>query len=287
MNERKRHVLNTAHQLFIEKGFQSTSIQDILEYSGISKGTFYNYFSSKNELLIEIFKTIFKKIDIERNELLIGEDPSDPEIFTRQIELQMKTNRENKLIPLFEEVYFSNDEELKHFLKTVQLKTIRWIYERLTELSDEGMKPYLLDAAIMFIGILQQNTRYYTMAHGENTGLQEVVRYSVSRIKAIAKEASQSGEQLFQPLLLEKWLPAAELDNHDFRKRLCKEVSALKTSSDMASRELLDFIQDELLHSTAPRKAILDSMILSLSHSGKTDISHLEDLIKEYFEQRN
>ena len=57
MNDRKQHVIKMAHQLFIEKGFQATSIQDILDYSGISKGTFYNYFSSKSELLIAIFKT--------------------------------------------------------------------------------------------------------------------------------------------------------------------------------------------------------------------------------------
>ena len=63
MNDRKQHVVNKAHQLFIDKGFQATSIQDILDYSGISKGTFYNYFSSKNELLIAIFKTIFKKLE--------------------------------------------------------------------------------------------------------------------------------------------------------------------------------------------------------------------------------
>ena len=46
MNDRKQHVVHMAHQLFINKGVQSTSVQDIFEYSGISKGTFYNYFSS-------------------------------------------------------------------------------------------------------------------------------------------------------------------------------------------------------------------------------------------------
>lgn len=61
MNNRKMHVIQKAHQLFLEKGFQATSIQDILDYSGISKGTFYNYFSSKNELLISIFKTLHEK----------------------------------------------------------------------------------------------------------------------------------------------------------------------------------------------------------------------------------
>ncbi len=46
MIDRKQHVVNMAHPLFINKGVQSTSVQDILEYSGISKGTFFTYFSS-------------------------------------------------------------------------------------------------------------------------------------------------------------------------------------------------------------------------------------------------
>ena len=118
MNDRKQQVINKAHQLFIDKGFQATSIQDILEFSGISKGTFYNYFSSKNELLIAIFKNVFKQVEQGRNELLIGQDPSNIEIFIKQIEIQLKTNYENKLISLFEEVYFSKDEELKQYIKT-------------------------------------------------------------------------------------------------------------------------------------------------------------------------
>ena len=54
MNDRKQQVLLTAQQLFVEKGFSATSVQDILDEAKISKGTFYNYFSSKNECLIAI-----------------------------------------------------------------------------------------------------------------------------------------------------------------------------------------------------------------------------------------
>src|SRR5919206_2043744 len=121
MNERKQHVINKAHQLFIDKGFQATSIQEIIDYSGISKGTFYNYFSSKNELLMAIFTSLGQQIDQERNKLLIGQDPADIEIFIQQLELQMDFNRRNKLLTLFEEVFVSNDPSLKQFLKRFQL----------------------------------------------------------------------------------------------------------------------------------------------------------------------
>lgn len=55
MNKRKMHVIDTARELFIKHGYHATSIQDILEASGISKGSFYNYFSTKSELFQSVF----------------------------------------------------------------------------------------------------------------------------------------------------------------------------------------------------------------------------------------
>ncbi|MGB8269346.1 MAG: TetR/AcrR family transcriptional regulator, partial [Priestia megaterium] len=41
MNQKQLDILGHTHQLFMEKGYVDTSVQDILERSGISKGTFY------------------------------------------------------------------------------------------------------------------------------------------------------------------------------------------------------------------------------------------------------
>ena len=229
MNDRKQHVIKMAHQLFIEKGFQSTTIQDILDYSGISKGTFYNYFSSKNELIMAIFRTLFTKMERERNDLLVGQDPSEPEIFINQIELQMKMNRENKLIPLFEEVFFSNDKELKQFLEAGQMRTLRWIFDRLSDLFPESYRPYLLDAAIMMKGILQQNIRYYSLAHGPSANIESVIRYSVKRVMKILEEIAESGDSLLSSELMETWLPNEKEVDQGFREKLCTTIFTIKT----------------------------------------------------------
>src|SRR5690554_3337237 len=192
MNERKQHVINKAHELFIEKGFQTTSIQDILDASGISKGTFYNYFPSKNELIIALIKSLAKQIENERNELLIGQDPSDINIFMKQIELQLKTNRKSKLLTLYEEVIVSNDKDLKEFIQENYLNTLRWYYERFIDLFGADKEPYLLDCAIMFMGILQQNLRFYLKIYRGDTGIHEVVRYSVARLVKMIDDVSES-----------------------------------------------------------------------------------------------
>lgn len=44
-------ILHVAAQLFLEKGFERTSMQDIAETAGISKGAIYHHFKSKEEIV--------------------------------------------------------------------------------------------------------------------------------------------------------------------------------------------------------------------------------------------
>lgn len=50
----KRRIVHESLKLFSLKGFLSTSINDILEAAGTSKGGFYNHFASKEDLFFEV-----------------------------------------------------------------------------------------------------------------------------------------------------------------------------------------------------------------------------------------
>ncbi|MDR7001058.1 TetR/AcrR family transcriptional regulator [Neobacillus niacini] len=295
MKDRKQHVIEKAHQLFIEKGFQATSIQDILDFSGISKGTFYNYFSSKNELLIAIFKSIFKNMDRERNELLIGQDPSDIEIFIKQMEIQMRSNKKNRLFTLFEEVMFSNDAEMKEFLKRGQFFMLRWLYNRFIDLFGEDKKAYLMDCAIMFMGILQQNIHFDHLANGTITNISKVVRYSVERMVGIVGEVFESGNYLIGPELLANWIPECKENGRELKDQLIQIRSDLKKMITKNSPneedqekylELLNFIQEELMHIRSPRKYLIESALATLkseiSYYAEKELNQLEKLISDY-----
>ncbi|OYD07848.1 TetR family transcriptional regulator [Paludifilum halophilum] len=50
----KKRIVEQSILLFERKGFSETSIQDVVEALGVTKGTFYYYFSSKEQLLRDI-----------------------------------------------------------------------------------------------------------------------------------------------------------------------------------------------------------------------------------------
>ena len=43
-------ILDAAAALFAEKGYQSTTLQDIIDATGLSKGAVYHHFRSKEEI---------------------------------------------------------------------------------------------------------------------------------------------------------------------------------------------------------------------------------------------
>jgi AcrR family transcriptional regulator len=61
-DERKAQILNAAELVFTKKGLDSARMDDIAEETGLSKGTIYLYFKSKDALIIAILERFFQGI---------------------------------------------------------------------------------------------------------------------------------------------------------------------------------------------------------------------------------
>lgn len=70
----KEKITGQSIRLFEKKGFSETSIQDIVDSLGVTKGTFYYYFSSKEELLMDIHLGYIEELLVQQ-ERIFG-DPS-------------------------------------------------------------------------------------------------------------------------------------------------------------------------------------------------------------------
>ena len=56
--ERRTEIMDTAQVLFAQKGFEETSVADIVRKIGVAQGTFYYHFESKEQLLNEILNRL-------------------------------------------------------------------------------------------------------------------------------------------------------------------------------------------------------------------------------------
>ena len=54
-------IINTSFELFYEKGYNATSIPDIMKKTSLSKGAFYHHFKNKNEIGKRVIEVILRK----------------------------------------------------------------------------------------------------------------------------------------------------------------------------------------------------------------------------------
>lgn len=67
--ESKNRIFNSAIDLFNEFGFENVTIEDICKKASVSVGLFYNYFDSKDQIIVEVFNTLDLDYEEAYNEL--------------------------------------------------------------------------------------------------------------------------------------------------------------------------------------------------------------------------
>src|ERR687898_708015 len=57
-----KEIIAITEELFLAKGYEETTVDDILEKTGLSKGGFYHYFKSKEEVLSESINSLVQDV---------------------------------------------------------------------------------------------------------------------------------------------------------------------------------------------------------------------------------
>src|ERR1700740_912870 len=60
--EIRERLFRSALQLFAQKGFAETTVEDITEAADVGKGTFFNYFPSKDHILLSFTDMQLQKL---------------------------------------------------------------------------------------------------------------------------------------------------------------------------------------------------------------------------------
>jgi len=62
MKNSKEHILNVTYKLFLQKSFKEVTLKEIVNATGLSKGAFYHYFTSKEQLFLELVNNVFSTV---------------------------------------------------------------------------------------------------------------------------------------------------------------------------------------------------------------------------------
>ncbi|MGI6203727.1 MAG: TetR/AcrR family transcriptional regulator [Anaerovoracaceae bacterium] len=80
----KGRIVSAAWQLFYKQGYDNTTIDDIVEASHTSKGSFYHYFDSKDDLLASLSYLFDEKYDELQETIDPGLGPLEKLVFLNQ-----------------------------------------------------------------------------------------------------------------------------------------------------------------------------------------------------------
>ena len=95
VKNRKDEILSVAYNLFITKGYDNTSVDEIIEKVNIAKGTFYYYFTSKEEMLDEVINKMINEEIIEAKKVVLMPIPIEQKVVGIVTSLRPKSNELN------------------------------------------------------------------------------------------------------------------------------------------------------------------------------------------------
>ncbi|MGH7658015.1 MAG: TetR/AcrR family transcriptional regulator, partial [Gemmatimonadales bacterium] len=97
---RRAQILDAALEVFGEQGFQRATLQDVMDRTGVTKGAFYHYFESKEELFLALVRDRFIPSVLADKQLMIRWEGSREEMLRQLIERIWQKLREPGQIEL-------------------------------------------------------------------------------------------------------------------------------------------------------------------------------------------
>ena len=164
-DEKQGLIRQAAVRLFSRKGFYNTRAEEIAREAGIAVGTIYNYFASKEEILLSIFKTEFEDRLLRFQQLLKSDLPIAEKIRRILDEHFSQLKEHTDMAQLMMQEQFNPGKEFR----TRLMDLYREMIGRIEELIQEGMEknwvrqchPKIIAHAM--IGVVQSISVYALM----------------------------------------------------------------------------------------------------------------------------
>ncbi|WP_042478085.1 TetR/AcrR family transcriptional regulator [Bacillus ndiopicus] len=256
---KKQLILETAAQLFATKGIDATSVQQITDACGISKGAFYLSFKSKDELIISIIdyfvKDVATRIDQSVNE---GKSP-EQKLYNYYYQIFSIIQEHITLASVFfkEHTQFLS-EELIQKMALYDTMMNKLIENLLLELYPQSAQ-HIYDLAIIIKGFISGYSEHmFQKANAYPYDLQALSKSLVEKTTIIATHAKT-------PFITKEMITLHSTEEALITlENILQEANILHSYLDDGLLQDSVTIITEQLQSSQPRAAIMHGMLANL-----------------------
>ena len=182
MNEKKKQILEASMQLFARKGFHSTSIQEIANESGISKGAVYLHFQSKDDVLYSIFSYYYemlkKKLSDAKLDSFTPEERLEKLLYVQAREI---VHHKEFIIMQFREQAISMNKEIDELILKIRMESLQTLASSIHDLYGERVTPILPDCVLLLDGMFSSYIKLIVLQNAD-FDLEELPRFILKRL---------------------------------------------------------------------------------------------------------
>ncbi|MDA3130107.1 TetR/AcrR family transcriptional regulator [Aliibacillus thermotolerans] len=155
--DKKERLILAAIQLISKKGYDATSVQEITSACEVSKGTFYKYFRSKEDLLIDVFQYSHQQTLNEAQQVMQDTQLSTREQFIAIIAYELNRLNDNReLYLLLHKVVPIQDRKFQHTIQMTKSLMMTWHRDWLLRVYGKQIEEQVWDLVLILQGIMKE-----------------------------------------------------------------------------------------------------------------------------------
>ncbi len=186
MDDKKKLIIEAATKFFSEKGYYSTSVQEIAEYCGMSKGSIYKLFSSKEDLLIDVFEH-FQNIMFAKAAIASDDSSLTPkELLIKQMSLHIADFMDKKefILMQMKETPRNDRNKPQEILIKMKARVMNWQRECLLTAYGKDIEPYIWDLVVMILGSIKEYI-HIVLREKRQEDIESIARFIVERVDSV------------------------------------------------------------------------------------------------------
>jgi AcrR family transcriptional regulator len=279
MKDKEKKIIEAGISLFAKKGYSSTSIQEIVDACGISKGAFYLYFKSKEALMLAAFKYQFQAIQSKLDSLSIT-DLTPRETFIAQLEAQLEEIQKNKefIIMQTREQTIPINPEIEKFIRKITQEIYSFYHTSLINIYGTTIERYIHDLNTILQGIVHSYLKLIIFDKA-SIDLHKLATYILRRIDDLVTGFTHSNEE---PFLTNEFVEKlSELYPEPSKEDLLRQIKISKEKGESEDILITLEVLEAEIEMETPRTPVIQGMLGNLK-----DVPTLQNLktkIEKFF----